>query len=484
MTPHRLPIGYEVPNLGQTLTADALIAILNEAENGDTRNLFALYRDILCDAHIQSEFTKRKAAILADRAALRGNNADPAQVQAVAFLTPVLESQCFVQGVSALLDATLFPISILEKVFAYRNGQYVLADLIPVPMQLLDFSQGEVRIYDVDEQGRPLATSQVPDSNRYIIHAPKLLPMPERWGGPMRAVLSWWLLRTMSRQWWASLLERFGTPFLIGKYQSPDDKTVLTAAFQMAQRIGGLVISKGTEVELVQAAQNDSGTSHGSFIELCNAEISKLIVGQTLSTTPAATGLGSGVAQLQGQVREDLRRMDALFITSTLRDQLFTQLLRLNGFACQTPKLRFGIDSSYEENAAIAMLPSLAQAGLELDDAGLAQLADQTGLSLRRRETAPPLSPLSSSAPALLSTTALGSIPHVMPGAAHGTKSRTERLGELWAEDEDLLRSIIEGSATPEQAKRRLSKWLERHATDAVDLIDDILIRAAESEAL
>lgn len=71
-----------------------------------------------------------------------------------------------------------------------------------------------------------------------------------------------------------------------------------------------------------------------------------------------------------------------------------------------------------------------------------------------------------------------------MPGAAHETKSRTERFGELWAEDEDLLRSIIEGSATPEQAKRRLSKWLERHATDAVDLIDDILIRAAESKAL
>lgn len=109
---------------------------------------------------------------------------------------------------------------------------------------------------------------------------------------------------------------------------------------------------------------------------------------------------------------------------------------------------------------------------------------DDVGLSLRRRETAPPLSHLSSSAPAQLSSTALRSIPHVMPGAAHGTKSRTERLGELWAEDEDLLRSIIEGSTTPEQAKRRLSKWLERHATDAVDLIDDILIRAAESEAL
>lgn len=109
-----------------------------------------------------------------------------------------------------------------------------------------------------------------------------------------------------------------------------------------------------------------------------------------------------------------------------------------------------------------------------------------TGLaaSVSFEQHPPPLSYLSSTTPALLSTTALGTIPHVMSGAAHGTKSRAERLGELWAEDEDLLRSIIEGSATPEQAKRRHSKWLERHAIDAVDLIDDILIRAAESEAL
>ena len=46
--------------------------------------------------------------------------------------------------------------------------------------------------------------------------------------------------------------------------------------FRMAFRLGGIVISKDTEVEVVQAASVDSSNSHERFIEVCNKEISKL----------------------------------------------------------------------------------------------------------------------------------------------------------------------------------------------------------------
>ncbi len=135
------------------------------------------------------------------------------------------------------------------------------------------------------------------------------MPTPDTWGGPMRALLFWWLLRTMSRQWWAQFLERYGQPFLKGKYTKKEDRAVLERAFRVAQKLGGIVVSASTEAEIVQAA-NTSGDHYKSFIECCNLEISKLIVGQTLSSNVQPTGLGSGVAALQGQVRGDLRRMD------------------------------------------------------------------------------------------------------------------------------------------------------------------------------
>jgi phage gp29-like protein len=57
----------ELPSLVRTVTADRLMAIINQAESGDTRELFALYRDIIAsDNQIQTEFAKRKASVLGD----------------------------------------------------------------------------------------------------------------------------------------------------------------------------------------------------------------------------------------------------------------------------------------------------------------------------------------------------------------------------------------------------------------------------------
>lgn len=463
-----LALGAELPNLARDLDAGTLVGILDEAECGDTRRLMALYRDILCDSHVQAEYLKRKAAILADSATLLSarahNSADEA---AVAFLKPLVDDRLFLTCCSALLDGAFFPVSVVEKVYRPRGNGFEIADLIPVPMQLLDFRSGTLRIFDTDASGRILSTSHAPDPMRYIVHRAGLLPLPDRWGGALRAVLFWWLLRTMSRQWWAGLLERFGTPFLVGKAADKDDRDILSRAFALAVRLGGVVVSKATEVEIAQAAQNDSGASHGSFIELCNAEISKLIVGQTLSSTPAATGMGSGVAQLQGEVRDDLRRMDARLLATTLRDQLFEPLLRLNGIIAPAPLLRFGADSAADRAVTVSLLGALSTAGLELEDEGITKLSEQTGLPLRRKEPAPAM-------PGMVGLSA--------PAAPKIRAAR--RLEALYAEEGEILTAIIEGAASAEDAERQLRAWLTRRRPDAADLLADILERAADAGAL
>jgi len=61
----------ELPSVLNNLTADRMLAIIAQAENGDTRGLFALYRDVIAsDTHIISEFGKRKSAILGDVASV------------------------------------------------------------------------------------------------------------------------------------------------------------------------------------------------------------------------------------------------------------------------------------------------------------------------------------------------------------------------------------------------------------------------------
>jgi phage gp29-like protein len=216
----------------------------------------------------------------------------------------------------------------------------------------------------------------------------------------MRSLLFWWLLAAQSREWWARFLDRFGGPFLLGKYDSGDNqsKSVMERAFKLSTRLGGLVVTKQTEVEIMQAAANATGEAYERFINLCNAEKSKLIIGQTLSATPGATGLGSGVANLQSSVRDDIRVFDATMLSLTLRDQLFLQLQQINLLLGNAPTLSFGQEISRASVQAMgATLRELFGAGIRLTDAGVAALSKQVGLPLERHQTsgALPLTALS-----------------------------------------------------------------------------------------
>jgi hypothetical protein len=200
----------------------------------------------------------------------------------------------------------------------------------------------------------------------------------------MRSIVFWWLLRTMDRQWWANFIERYGQPFLKGRYKNKDDRRVLERAFRMAQKLGGIVVSQGAEAEIVQAA-NVSGEHYEKFIELCNREISKVIVGQTLTSNVQPTGLGNGTANLHGEVRGDLRRMDCQLLAQTLRAQLFTQFCLVNGLPGNPPTLLFGSLRAEEMATTFTTLESLRRAGYEPDDDGEQFIAERVGFGIRKR---------------------------------------------------------------------------------------------------
>lgn len=391
---------FELPSIIREMTADRLMAVVAQAENGDTRDLFALYRDIIAsDNHIQGEFSKRKAAVLGDTIqVLPYDKNDPMDVEAKDLCLTIQDSKIFASLQSHLLNATLFPVAVAEKIYRVSIRGYVLDRIIPVPYQLLDYTNGLLKIFDTDKDGRPLQTSNEPDPARYIIHRGHNMPIPDTWGGPFRSILYWWLLRTMSRQWWANFIERFGIPFMMGKFDTGDTegKNTLTNAFRLAVRLGGLVISKKTEAELVQASTGDTSGSHEKFINLCNREISRLIVGQDLSGQSSATGeLGGGTAKLQSEVRDDLRKMDARLLSLTIRDGLLAQLCQINGKTGRVPIILFGSDSASELASVMSLVKSLSDSQLEPDDDGLAALSARAGFGIRRRAAASVIKPFS-----------------------------------------------------------------------------------------
>lgn len=446
------------------MTASRLLSIIDEAEGGSTEDLFALYRDIIAsDTHIQSEFSKRKDAVLGDTVAVMPyDKSDPESQRAKDACLRLTDGTEFNTLVDWLLNATLFPVAIAEKVFSVTPSGYSLSKVVPVPYRLLDFHDGCAKIFDTDEHGNKLGTSHEIDPARYIVHRGHNMPIPDTWGGPMRACLFWWLLKTMSRQWWADLLERFGMPFLKGKFSDDVGKAVLTRAFQMAQRLGGVVISKNTEVEIQQAASGDSSNSHERFIEVCNKEISKLIVGQTLSTTAEATGLGSGTASLQGAVKDDIRKKDARLLALTLRNQLFGQYCQINGISALPPIIVFGSDSVLELAGLVDLMTSLGNAGLEPDDDALDTISERIGFRVRRK-----------AAPAGFPATPFS----VHALSADASSVPTGDLAAVFTGRYAPLQKIIAGSASSADCYKRCKEWLLEHDNQAAaDILTDAMV--------
>lgn len=463
------------------ISANRVMGIFSAAEAGDVADLFTLYRDVMAtDSHIANEFTKRKAAVLGDRVNVRAWNAkDPVDIEAATFCGELTETQTFTDLQSWLLNATLWPVAVAEKVFAAKGGGFVLTGIVPVPYQLIDYRSGRLQILAADPDTHlPLPASGVdPDPDRYIIHRGHTLPVPDYWGGPFRGILFWWLLRTMSRQWWAQFVERFGQPFFKGRYGDSDGRNILHQAFAMANRLGGIAISKATEVEIVQTAMADSSNSHQQFIQLCNDEISRAIVGQTLSSSAAPTGeLGGGTAALQGDVREDLRRMDARRLAQTVRAQLFAQYMRINGMIGNASRLAFGSETDTAMKTKIGMIGDLFTAGLEPTDDGIASLSEETGISLQRKAV-PAAAPTGMPFAAMpLAAGAVDPAPRAEDGVAALADAFTGRYAPL--------RAIILAAPTRADCDRRVRDWIATIKPSAAgDVIEHALAAWAENGA-
>jgi phage gp29-like protein len=465
----------ELASLAAHLSADRMVAIVRAAEAGDCTVLFRVYLDaIYGSAHLQAEFSKRKLNVLGEAPVVvpvDGKNA--ADLAAADFCRDLLHATPNWVGVcNHLLDAALYPVALVERVYRPSATGFTLAELVPVPHRLLDFRSGELRVFDTDPTGQVLPTSHPADPARYVIHRGHLLTGPDQFGGPMRALLWWWLLSSMDRTWWARFLERFGSPFLLGRYDANDDasRSVLEAAFSLATRIGGLVVTRDTEVEIKEAAAAGTGEAYKVFIELCHREMSKLIVGQTLSAEAQSTGLGSGLANAQEGVREDIRKWDALILGAAIRQQIFRPALQYAGLPGQPPHLNWGTLTPAEMKAFADLLGTLKTAGLRPTEDGLADITARLNLPLERDlPPAPSLAPLSADAPSVPPEPAVRAGDRIAAAAAAGlSRAFRGRYAEL--------PRIIRASADAQDCERRILDHLSgRPPAEVADVIETAL---------
>lgn len=504
------------PVAAHTLDVDALHATLRAAEQGYTDRLFALYRDIISShAHTQAEFSKRKLAVLGQPFTLTSiDPKDPVQEAHTQALRDHLSDRTeWIKAMSHALDSVLYPISVLERWYAPSDKpgwRYEIAGIEPVPHIHLAWPFGNFSIRDTDEWGVFTGTYSEPDPRLHFTHQAHLLSsVPDWWGGPMRAILFWWLFATMDRDWWVRFLDRFGSPFLQGSYDPSDERGryELESAFSAATKLFGIVTSNDTEVKLHQANATQGGDAFEKFHSVANEEISKLIVGQTTSASAKNTGLnGSGQATAQADVRDDIRQYDSHCLAATVKTQLLMPLWKLNGWTLPMPHVSFGAIESKDKALDGQLISSLFTAGIELSDEGLNEVSRNVGFGLQRVAVAPPpimpVNPGIPGQPVALSAAAapvmparLPDLPAVARRAARQRQARgavdalvrraSPKLARMMQARAEDFHAAILSADSPEAAASAIAALTAAYdPTECGQLIQDILTSAAVNAAI
>lgn len=128
---------------------------------------------------------------------------------------------------------------------------------------------------------------------------------------------------------WATFCEIFGMPTRIGKYDpnTPGNEAQLRRALQDMGANAWMAIPNGSEIEFPESNSKTGNDIYERFANFCNAEISKCIVGNTMTTE-----VGKNGSRSQGEVHErgedDIKRADRRFVERILNERIIPLLIK------------------------------------------------------------------------------------------------------------------------------------------------------------
>lgn len=124
---------------------------------------------------------------------------------------------------------------------------------------------------------------------------------------------------------WAQFAEIFGMPFRVAKYDQWNDKDrkALEAGLEQMGGAAHLVIPKDTEIEFIESKGQGKADIYKELVAQCNSEISKIFLGQTMTTDDGSSKSQAGVHK---EVEEEITLSDMQRMEHVLNWQLKPKL--------------------------------------------------------------------------------------------------------------------------------------------------------------
>lgn len=354
------------------LTPERASAVLRNADAGYLADQTRLFDDMLDrDAHLRAEFDKRTGALgVLDWRIAPPMDASAREKKNAAYVEEMIRNALddFEDVVVHLMEAAGYGFSAVELEWT-RLGSEWLPRFHPRPQTW--FAPDETRTAfglsgtDGFEALFPMG---------WIAHvARKVKTGYLGRSGMLRGALWPFMYKAFSIGDFAEFLEIHGLPIIVGKYMpgaNEAEKASLMSAVAALGRDARAIMPEGMALEISKVSGDSGGGSHLDMVDWADRSQSKLVLGQTLSAESKSTGLGSGVADFQAEVRRDILHADARQLAATLTRDLVYPLLTLNRGGVdglrRCPRFEFDLGEAEDMALFAQALPALAAGGAQI----------------------------------------------------------------------------------------------------------------------
>lgn len=391
--------------LGAGLTPQIITAVMREADTGRMVGWADLLDEVRQgDPHLQCDLGKRELSVAGAEFEIRlpPGASKREGAKALRLCQDAIDgieaprgslAVSFRGAVQRLLSATYHGRAGIEAVYA-REGRYLLPrELYPIHARRLSWSNEldwQLYLYDATSGDTPYArfpgiavgnAAAFPAGKLMIHTAAPFGTYPTR-EGLGRAVVWYSAFKRWTVRDWLAFAEWAGRGLRVGKYATgrdpskdaranEDDKAALQDALDAMSSTVTTVIPDTTDLDITTVSDN---SVHGELVKLCNGEMSKVILGGTLTSDPGDKGARS-LGEVHLRAMTQLLAADAAMVADTIRRDLFAPLVQINlGDRAPVPVIVFAVEPPEDAKSRAERLALYMQHGLTVPAAWLRNL--------------------------------------------------------------------------------------------------------------
>ena len=351
--------------------------------------LFELYDEMEeKDGHLFSVLQTRKNGVLSCRRKILAASNAPRDQKIAQSIEEILAAiPCFDQALLNILDAMGKGLSLQEVVWEVRGGGRIgvreLKSRAPGR-----FSFGEDGSLRLNTFASPASSSGAGvNAQTGLSRALNGEAMPERkflrftFGGLYdnaygrglcaRAYWYYWFKKN-NLKFWVIYNEKFGAPTIVGKYRpgsSEEDRSRLFEVVESLQNDTGVTVPESMSLELLEAQRAGNASTYRDLADWCNDEISKIVLGATLTSGEGRRSGSLALGEVHERVRGEYIDADARALENVINNQLIRWLVDFN-FGVDVVAPRWVIDTTGNDALAseIALDKDLIAAGVALPE--------------------------------------------------------------------------------------------------------------------